>query len=417
MRVTPPHPPAVEVVAFDPYAAALPIRWLRRLPSSALLLLAPIIAGVLVISAAIGGLLGSASDFQPVKDFVRAVGRSDLKLTDPFSYPLIRDTPVWFFAVIMVIEIAIMHRQWQLFARCLPKLVANNVIKPRTNDFTDDTDDPPILKWAVSFPPEQRLARYIDRVNVRNVQRAPLYTTVFALCALALAGLLIWAERYGLFRVLGPTEGTPAQQDQWRHEAYQHWWASTNHPVGAIAYYILVAIAIYVILVQTQVGAQIARIAAALPRLAQLDANWINPDGHYGWEPLRQIFRTVWITMALYGLMVSGLAVVLGLGSGGWVPAAFWFVLLCVYFLLPWLGIRRIETAARERHIAAALAEANPTSTREQDELEARVRRYRNARIRPMRLGNFARIPVLVGVLLPVVLNLIQPFIEIWLVK
>lgn len=97
--------------------------------------------------------------------------------------------------------------------------------------------------------------------------------------------------------------------------------------------------------------------------------------------------------MALYGLMVSGHAVVLALGSGGWIPASFWFVLLCVYFLLPWLGVRCIERTASERHIAAALAEANATSNREQDELEARVQRYRHARIRPMRLGSLARIP------------------------
>ena len=202
--------------------------------------------------------------------------------------------------------------------------------------------------------------------------------------------------------------------DQCPYAAYQHWWASINHPVGAISYFLLVTLALYVIHVQTHIGMQTARIAAMLPRLVQLEVNWINPDDHYGWEPLYRIFRTVWLSMALYGLLVSGLAVVLDLGGGGWIPALCWFVLLCVYFVLPSVGIRRIETAARKRRIAIVLAEAEGASTWKQDKLADRVERYRTTRIRPMRLGSFARIPALVSVLLPVLLNIIRPYVEYW---
>jgi hypothetical protein len=357
-------------------------------------------------------MLGDSSDFQPLDDFWRAVGRNDLTVTEGLEYPLVRDTLVWLFAAIMVVEIMIMHRQWRLFATCIPKLVANKAIRPRHGITTEDPDDPPILRWAASFPPEQRLAKYIERTNTRNRKHAKVFTAVFAGSAAVLAALLWWGQYYGSFRIFVPSDGSRAEQEQWRRDAYTHWWASVHHPVGAITYFLLATLAIYVILAQTQVGVSIARIAAALPRLVQLDANWINPDGHYGWEPVRQIFRSVWLSMALYGIMVSGLAVVLGLGSGGWIPAAFWFVLLWIYVGLPWLGIRRIETAARERHIAMAEAEAESASTKEMDELEARVQRYRNARIRPMRLGSFARIPVVLSVALPVLLNVFQPYVE-----
>jgi hypothetical protein len=360
-------------------------------------------------------MLGGAQDFQPVEDFWRAVGRNDLTVTQGLRYPLVRDTLVWLFAAVMITEVMIMHRQWRLFQACLPKLIANKVIKPRHGLTAENPDDPPILRWTASFPPEQRLARYLERTNARNRRHAAAFTAVFAVSAFVLAVLLTLGQYYGLFRIFMPANGSPAQQEQWRRDAYTHWWAGIDHPVGAVTYFLLAALAIYMILAQTHVGVSIARIAAALPRLVQLDANWINPDGHYGWDPVRQIFRSVWLSMALYGIMVSGLAVVLGLGSGGWIPAAFWFLLLWVYVGLPWLGIRRIETAARERHIAIAEAEAEGATTKELDELETRVQRYRSARIRPMRLGNFARIPVLLSVALPVLLNIFQPYVEKWL--
>jgi hypothetical protein len=133
--------------------------------------------------------------------------------------------------------------------------------------------------------------------------------------------------------------------------------------------------------------------------------------------PIHQIFGTVWSSMALYGLLVSILAVVLGLGGIGWIPAVIWFVLVTFYFALPWFALRKIEATAKERHIDAAQAEAKATTTKEQDELEARVKRYREAHIRPMRLGSFQRVPVVLSVLLPVVLNLVQPLIQTVLSK
>lgn len=409
---TKPRTTTVDIAAFDPYAAAIPLRWLRKVPNSALLFLAPLVTVVLVGSAAAGGMLGGGADFQPLADFWRAAGRNDLTVAEGLRYPLVRDTLVWLFAAIMIAEIMIMHRQWRLFTACIPKLIANKVIRPRHGITTEDPDDPPILRWAVSLPARQRLARYLERTNTRNRKHAAVFTAAFAVSASVLAALLVLGQYYGSFRIFVPADGSAAEREQWRREAYAHWWASLDRPIGAITYFLLAALAIYVILAQTHVGVSIARIAAALPRLVQLDANWINPDGHYGWEPVRQIFRSVWLSMALYGIMVSGLAVVLGLGSGGWIPAAFWFALLWIYVGLPWLGIRRIETAARERHIAMAEAEAEGASTKELDELEARVQRYRNARIRPMRLGSFARIPVLFSVTLPVLLNLFQPYVE-----
>ena len=64
-----PAEPAVEVVAFDPYAATLALRWLKKVPVAHIALVAPIIAILLITAAAIDGTLGTASDIQSFQDF------------------------------------------------------------------------------------------------------------------------------------------------------------------------------------------------------------------------------------------------------------------------------------------------------------------------------------------------------------
>src|SRR5437763_576342 len=157
----------VDVAAFDPYAAAIPLRWLRKVPGGALLLLAPTVAVVLMTSAAVGGMLGDAHEFRPVEDFWRAVGRNNLTVAEGLRYPLMRDTLVWLFAATMRPEAVIRARQWGLFEACIPKLIANKVIKPRHGLTPETPAAPPILRWAARFPPEQRLARFLERTNAR----------------------------------------------------------------------------------------------------------------------------------------------------------------------------------------------------------------------------------------------------------
>jgi hypothetical protein len=417
MEAQSPATPAVEVVAFNPYAATLALRWLKKVPVAYLALVAPLIAVVLIIAAAIDSTLGTAGDIQPFQDFQLAIGKKSLSPHQPFQYPLLRDTAVWIFAVIMVIEFMIMCQQWRLFEAGLPKLAKNRVFKLRDDGDDGMVGEPRPLRALAAVPAPQRLATYVARVNQRNNRLARVYTILYAILALALSALLTWGERNRVFRVFTPKGLTGSAQGKWRLTAYQHWWGGMSHPVGATTYFLLVAIALYVILVQTHVGMHAARIASVLPRLARVDANWVNPDGYYGWGPIHQIFGTVWSSMALYGLLVSLLAVVLGLGGIGWIPAGIWLVLVTFYFALPWFTLRKIEATAKERHIDAAVAEARVTTIKEQDELEARVKRYREAQIRPMRLGGFQRVPVVLSVLLPVVLNLVQPFIQTLLSK
>ena len=410
---------AIDVVAFDPYAAVPPLRWLRTVPPLYLLLFAPAAAGVMIAAAAASGMLGSSRNFTPLKDIQMAIRRTGVNAATSFHYPLTRDLPVWIFTITMTIEVVIMCRQWRLFAFALQRLAKNGVIKPRPDDMNDlnDCDDARSLRIMTDYPAAQWLGQYVALVNGYNIKRSRLYTILFPIMALALAALLMWGERNRIFRVFTPKGMTPAAQEKWRVVAYQHWWSGLNHPIGAVTYLILVALAIYVIIAQTHVGIYAARIAGALPRLALTDANWVNPDGYYGWGPLHEIFGTVWSSMALYGLMVSVLAIVLGLGGIGWIPSCIWFALVVFYFAVPWAAFREIEATAKERHIEAAQAEAGVLTTKDQDELEVRIKRYREVRMNPMQLGQLKRLSVALSVLLPVVLNLVQPLIQAALPK
>jgi hypothetical protein len=380
-------------------------------------MLFPAVAVILYAGAAAGGMAGGSGDFRWAEDIRRALGDDDLKPTEAFTYPLVRDAIDWLLAAAMVVELMIMRRQWSLFANGLPRLVRNGVLRPASGQLHDLFEHRQLPKWLATIPPEDRLFAYVDRVNSRNRRRAPIYTWLYAFTALVSAALLVSVERYRLFRILVPKGASLHEQEEWRRNVYQHWWASIHHPSGVATYFLLAAIVIYIVAAQTHIGVQAAQIAAALPWLVDVDANWINPDGEYGWRPVRQIFRTVWLSMALYGLVVSALALVLGLGSVGWIPATIWVLLLIIYVAVPWIAMGKIEEVAKENRIATAQTEIMAVTTKEQDDLETRVRKYREVRIRLMRLGRFERIPVALSVFLPVVLNLVQPYIQTYLFK
>jgi hypothetical protein len=177
---------------------------------------------------------------------------------------------IWLFAVIMVAQIVIMHQQWQLFTTGLRKLNANAVLRPLPSLGGRDEQGNRAGQRSLlgppgpgTVPPRRRLAEHVLRVNRLDRRRARSYTTVYLAAAFVLAGLLVWGERYGLFRVLVPDGLPAAEAEAWRRAAYDSWWASTTHPAGALAYFLLVTVAIYLIIVQTHVGVRVAGSSAA----------------------------------------------------------------------------------------------------------------------------------------------------------
>jgi hypothetical protein len=100
---------------------------------------------------------------------------------------------------------------------------------------------------------------------------------VFAGAVVFMAGVNL-GLRHGLFEFLGP-------------ELYQHWWASL-WPLrpGGVAFVLFGAWGIYVVYAQSVLGFKYVRFLRAMGSSYRFRANVLNPDGFFGWQPLRGVF-------------------------------------------------------------------------------------------------------------------------------
>src|SRR5262249_53897830 len=131
------------------------------------------------------------------------------------------------------------------------------------------------------------------------------------------------------------------------------WWASDEHPLGLITYCLGALFGAYIIILQNIVGFQAVYVIVALPALVEFDADWLNRDGHYGWQPVAKVFRTVYLSLTLHGSAISLLLIVLGLRSFPWIfgLVAIWVTVVPLYLVVPWILFRRIEERARQHRI------------------------------------------------------------------
>ena len=402
---------------FDPFVVFQLFRHLRNVNSWLLsVLIGLVVAGVISAASALSGSFGHVSDFQPVQDFQRlfSLGRTQPAVPE---FPLIRDITSWYLVFVVVATCGIVHRQWQLMARCLSGLAENGVLRPK-----------PVLtlgrrsrwlqvhRYVETERPQEALNNFIGRINDVLAARVARWAPVLAGISAFLVLSLIIADKESLFHVLVPRALTVSKQTEWLSNAYASWWASIDHPVGLIAYFVVAFVGAYVIVLQNLIGVASVYIIAALPDLAEFDADWLNRDGHYGWKPVLRVFRTVYISLSLHGLTISILLIVLGLQSFPWIfgLVAIWVVVVPLYIAVPWRLFRHVEDRAKQRRVDELGAMLGGRDMDESPNLaHARVvaleiERTRRARIRPVRvlvpeLSTFG-----IAVLLPLVLTAAQ---------
>lgn len=168
-------------------------------------------------------------------------------------------------------------------------------------------------------------------------------------------------------------------------------------------------------------GWSLIGIAAALPNVAQLDVDWLNRDGRYGWSPIARIFQTIYWSLALHGCALSLVLIVLGTQNFPWilVLVALWVAVVPIYVLLPWLVFGNIEKSAKARRIERIVAVmAGRDIDADSDPLACvpyinEIERCRRARIRPMRLRGPQFSTFLVVFFLPIVLTAAQVLIPL----
>lgn len=383
-------------------------------------LLIPTVLMLALIVTSIEGTRGTIEDFQFWSDLQRIFRPDSIPGSLP-GFPLARDVTSWFLVSVMVVTCSVVHYQWQLMTRCLPDLEMNGVLKKLGADArTRNLRSRVLLLDRVlrDCKPEDSLSVLIHKINsvfFRNIAKARGAIVVIAV-VLALS-LILGARANGLFQVWAPSEG----REEWILGAYNSWWAGAKNPLGMSLYFLLSAFFIYAVLLQNIVGLACAYVAAALPIVAELNVDWLNRDGRYGWTPIAKVFRSVYLSLGVHGLAISVLLVVLDVESfpGIVVLVVLWVAVLPLYVVAPWFTFRQIGSRARSKRIIQIEAAMKRESVnvdynfvRLQPFL-AEVERVRTARIRPLRMRAFEFSTLAAVVLLPIVLTAAQIFFEV----
>lgn len=406
---------------FDPFEFAPLFRWARNIHTAWLALVGLGIGAAFLVVTHVEGSFGTRSDFQLGEDALRVLGVESVASSTP-TFPLIRDVTTWFLVFVVGFTCALVHRQWQLMARCIAELAGNDVLKLRVEPDTGARSRLLLVGRLISGrPPARALDTLVDKVNEFGRKYVARATVLVAGGAAFLAFSLVQGEKHGLFRVLMPRGLTGGAAQEWLGSAYHSWWASDDHPMGTFAYFLAALFAAYVVLMQNIVGIAIAYLALALPSATVLDADWLNRDGHFGWAPVARVFRTVYWSLAIHGLTLSLILVILGIENSPWVGGlvAIWVAVVPIYLVAPWLLFRKVQNRARERRLAQLgrlIDQSRPDAAEDIARMQvfvAEIERVRTAKIRPMRLRIPAFSTFILAIVLPVGLTAAQIFFSL----
>lgn len=412
--------------ALDPFLV-FPVfsEWTRKISSWRLALIFPMIGGIVLLTCAIEGTLGSASDAQFWIDLRRIFSN---RPADPSAaeFPLARDATSWFFLFVVGATCLLARRQWKLMKKCIPELVKSGALKKieRNSDFPVYPRYrwihrrvlrlPQVLKRENSETSLEELNELVQWTN-RKIEKIGRYgfSTAFAAFLLTLI-LILGVSRNGLFEVFGPYYDNAG----WLAESYASWWASKNHPLGLAAYFSIIMLGIWVALLQNIVGVFCVYILLSFSAIVELDADWLNRDGRYGWKSIAQVYRNVVFSTALHGLTISVALVSLGFKNFPWMfgIVALWLVVIPLYIVVPNLIFYRVGVVARRRRIKK-IEELFKGKAEESDIMGTRcfrdeIKEVHAAKINPLRIRP-ADLSAFAAAILPIVLTGVQVFVSV----
>lgn len=403
------------VPSFDPFEAAPLFKFAATWRSHLLLLLLPCLLILAIVITTTEGTLGSWVDFQIWADTRRTLGANDVPPANP-QFPFLRDYPSWFLVVVIVMTCALVHRQWQTMALCLPGLRRNEVLIPR---------DQPVygrIHRTLRLPSVMQdvdggdhLAALTEKIRTRVIQPIGRLNVLVAFSAVLLTALLVLGQnRTGIFEVIAPKGQSRVERADWLELTYQSWWAGTSHLGGVLLYSAIATLGIYVILLQNIVGLVAVYIIMSIPALEETDVDWTNFDGRHGWTPLAEAYQTVVRSVVLHGLALSLLLVVLGIDNFRWVLVLWglWALILPLYIVVPHLVFRTVARQAKERRYRL-IEETRESGRRAKTVarrlvIDAQCSAFRaqvdDAVIRPLRLRRRDVARLLIGIVFPLAL-------------
>lgn len=402
---------------FDPFLAVPYLKSLSRARLWPLLLIAPTICGLLLVVSWFHGTLGSFHDFQPLKDTQSALGIPDSDVSAP-TFPLLRDFASLFLIIVIGVTIAIVQRQWIRMVAVVPALVSSGSLRPRVTPCYS-----PMHK-------RMRVEALVARGGGSNDMESLLFqintwlktfgrSSAWVLAAAAISSLLLALGSYrnGVFPAFAG-EITGEALHSWTQSAYDSWWASISYPAGWLLYLMLMALGVFLVIVQNFVGLISVYALNALTAVAEFDLDWLNRDGNYGWASVSSTFGTVVLSLVLHGSAMSITLLALGIQNLPWAigVVAIWTIMLPSVTLGPKFAFRGLNEGARARRIDAVLTEfrAQPHhGLGAEEELRRNIESIREVRARPLRV-RLVQLPAFVLlVLLPILLTVAQIYFSI----
>lgn len=399
-------------LSFEPFSGALLLRPLRRLPP---LLTWGLVPAFFAIATAVTALEHTlwGNGIPPLAPFKYQLG-IDIGQSWP-ALPLGRDITSLLLIATVPLTIICMQQQWRSIADCVPELENTGALTWRSTPAQQSFLDRFVARRGLfddGVDCRERMRTVLERLSTGNRFHSLLS---LLLATAAASALSIYLHESQAFLSLAPP-GSASERAAWASSAYANWWASWQHPGGAIVYGTFLALGVYVILAQNYVSMKAIRIMLAAQLFANFNVNWLNTDGGYGWQPFQRVFRMAYVSMALRATQLVLLIVFLSLHNLLVVIAiaAAWLVFLGLYIVYPYCYLRSKVRALKEEQLeklaanftAQDLSVEKPSDTSRHFIEE--IGRIQDASINPMQLARWQSSSFAVVVLLPISLTIVQ---------
>jgi hypothetical protein len=406
---------------FDPFSV-IPIFVGGRLREGRTrwLLLPWLVLGLIVIvTTAAEGTLGTWSDIHWPSD-VHMVFSQSAPYTAP-RFPLLRDLPDLLLFLLIVVGFVKLHRQWESIANCVPDLLEEKTLTPSSEPKHSAITAALRLDKVIGDPGDRGS---FDRIQLRFSRVHPLVKVTMLVVVLGgglgLAILLRIALDQNVFQVWVPSGLSTTAKQQWLAEAQRSWWASSAHLPGYLLYSLFAWLGMSIIVAYNLMGIITVIFAVAVYQVIEPRAEWLNKDGTFGWQPVSDVYRSVYYTVGLFCAIISILIALLGTKTPISVIAlAVLFLLpIPVYVYIPLQVFRRLESIAKEkrlRELSDMLEHVDQTDLARRQAFVAEFARCREARIRPMSLSRLQASGFTSLILIPVGLTLLQIYLPLGL--
>ena len=394
---------------FDPF---LTVPYLRRSVgwnSSALLITLPVVALLLFAATWVEGTLGTLSSLQVRHDVRAALGVPHTPPSQP-AFPLMRDLSSIILITVICLTVPLVHLQWKYMRQVIPSLVANGALRPRTTPIFRQTHrlmlHPRVVPTTSGSAGVDKLVAFANRTLSRIGRSSGLVVGVSFVLALLVA---VPPTQNGIFQNIA--SGVPhAELKVWLAHSYHSWWASTDHLAGFILYVLLLALGIFLVIIQNTAGLVSVWTLLGLSAVAEFDLDWLNRDQNFGWASVANTYRTVVLSLIIDGTALSVTLLALGLKNFPWTIAIVlvWMVMLPATTIGPLVALRGISKTAQAKRVDTLVSETTITDVADGERLRTLIQGIHKVRAHPLRVSRLNLYALFVAILLPILLTIAQ---------